>query len=44
MFMFKSRIVLSRCFLSPLRYNGGIVKDEFVDTRKEFVEFIDFCP
>ena len=44
MFMFKPRIVLSRCFLSPVRYNGGIVKDEFVDKLKEFVEFIDLCP
>lgn len=42
--MVKPRIVLSRCFLSPVRYDGGVVKDEFVDRLKEFVEFIDLCP
>lgn len=42
--MVKPRIVLSRCFLSPVRYDGGTVKDEFVDRLKEFVEVIDLCP
>jgi len=40
----KPKIVLSRCFIHPVRYNGGIVSDEFVEKLKFYVDYIDFCP
>lgn len=40
----KPRIILSRCFSQPVRYNGGIVNDEFINKLKNYVDFIDFCP
>ncbi|MCX7988560.1 MAG: DUF523 and DUF1722 domain-containing protein [Thermodesulfovibrio sp.] len=40
----KPRILLSRCFSQPVRYNGSIVNDEFVNKLKDYIEFIDFCP
>ncbi len=42
--MSKPRIILSRCFFSPVRYDGGMISDDFVNKLKEFVEFIDLCP
>lgn len=42
--MCKPRIVLSRCFLQPVRYDGRIVINDFVDKLKKFAEFIDICP
>lgn len=42
--MSKPRIILSRCFLSPVRYDGGMISDDFVEKLKGFVEFIDICP
>lgn len=42
--MVKPKIVLSRCFLQPVRYNGGIVSDDFVDKLKNHVDIIDLCP
>ncbi|WP_353684876.1 DUF1722 domain-containing protein [Thermodesulfovibrio sp. 3907-1M] len=42
--MTKPKIVLSRCFLKPVRYNGGVVVDEFVEKLKPYIEYIDFCP
>jgi len=42
--MIKPRIVLSRCFLKPTRYNGTQVYDEFVEKLKNYVEYIDICP
>ncbi|MGB9710944.1 MAG: YbgA family protein [Thermodesulfovibrio sp.] len=42
--MTKPKIVLSRCFLKPVRYNGGMVFDEFVEKLKPYIEYIDFCP
>ncbi len=42
--MTKPRIILSRCFLKPVRYDGGIINDEFVEKLKNFVEIIDVCP
>lgn len=42
--MAKPKIVLSRCFLKPVRYNGGVVVDEFVEKIKPYIEYIDFCP
>jgi uncharacterized protein YbgA (DUF1722 family)/uncharacterized protein YbbK (DUF523 family) len=40
----KPRIVLSRCFLEPVRYNGEIIKDEFVERLKPYIDYIDLCP
>ncbi|MCX8082154.1 MAG: DUF523 and DUF1722 domain-containing protein [bacterium] len=42
--MQKPKIVLSRCFSEPVRYNGERVNNNFVNRLKEFVDFIDFCP
>lgn len=42
--MTKPKIVLSRCFLQPVRYNGGIVSDDFIDKVKSHVDTIDLCP
>ncbi|GAB5046027.1 YbgA family protein [Thermodesulfovibrio sp. TK110] len=42
--MIKPKIVLSRCFSKPVRYNGGVVVDEFVEKLKPYIEYIDFCP
>ena len=42
--MIKPRIVLSRCFLKPVRYDGRIIHDEFVEKLKDFVEVVDLCP
>jgi hypothetical protein len=29
--MQKPKIVLSRCFSQPVRYNGGIINDDFIE-------------
>jgi uncharacterized protein YbgA (DUF1722 family)/uncharacterized protein YbbK (DUF523 family) len=42
--MQKPRIVLSRCFSQPVRYNGGIINDDFIEKLKHYVDYIDFCP
>lgn len=42
--MVKPKIVISRCFLEPVRYNGEIVKDFFIEKLKNYVDFIDVCP
>ncbi|MFN4227437.1 MAG: YbgA family protein [Candidatus Ratteibacteria bacterium] len=42
--MSKPKIVLSRCFLEPVRYNGQVVNDDFVNKLKNFVDILDFCP
>ncbi|MEO0123782.1 MAG: DUF523 and DUF1722 domain-containing protein [candidate division WOR-3 bacterium] len=42
--MDKSRIILSRCFCEAVRYNGGIVQDEFVERLKKFVDYELVCP
>lgn len=42
--MARPKIVLSRCFIEPVRYNGGVVSDEFVEKLKKHVDFVDFCP
>ncbi|MFN4132478.1 MAG: DUF523 and DUF1722 domain-containing protein, partial [Caldimicrobium sp.] len=40
----KPRIVLSKCFLKAVRYDGGRVYDDFVDKLINFVEVIEVCP
>lgn len=42
--MVKPRIVMSRCFLKPVRYDGEVIHDEFVEKLKKFVETVDLCP
>ncbi|MGQ9602654.1 MAG: YbgA family protein [bacterium] len=41
----RPRILVSKCInLAPLRYNGGIVKDEFAAKLYRFVDLIPVCP
>lgn len=42
--MAKPKIIISRCFLEPVRYNGEIVKDFFIEKLKNYVDFVDVCP
>ena len=42
---YKPRIVLSRCLnIEPVRYNGGIVNDDFSKKLLNYVEYITVCP
>lgn len=41
----RPRIVMSMCLgISPVRYNGSIVYDNFVETLKRYVDVQPFCP
>lgn len=41
----RPKIVISKCInLEAVRYNGGIIKDEFAERLGKFVEFIPVCP
>lgn len=40
----KPKIILSRCFSEPVRYNGEMINDEFVSKLIKFVEYIKICP
>lgn len=42
--MIKPRIVLSRCFCKPVRYDGRVVINDFVEKLKPHIDYIDFCP
>ncbi|MCX7724374.1 MAG: DUF523 and DUF1722 domain-containing protein [Thermodesulfovibrio sp.] len=42
--MLKPKILFSRCFFEPVRYNASIVVDDFVDRLKNYVEPICVCP
>lgn len=42
--MIKPKILLSRCFNEPVRFNGGIVRDEVVEKLKPFIEPMYICP
>jgi len=42
--MIKPKIFLSKCFSYPVRYNGGIVHDEFIEKLKKFVDYELICP
>ncbi len=42
--MSKPKIILSKCFSQPVRYNGGIVNDDFVNALKEHIHYLDLCP
>lgn len=41
----KPRILVSECInLAPVRYNGGIIKNEFAEKLYKFVDVIPVCP
>lgn len=41
----KPKVVISKCInISPVRYNGGIIKDDFVEKLMQFIEVIPVCP
>jgi len=42
--MLKPKILFSRCFFEPVRYNGGVVIDEFIEKLKKYVEHFYLCP
>lgn len=42
--MIKPKVLFSRCFFEPVRYNGEIIRDDFVEKLKEFVDYIYLCP
>lgn len=42
--MIKPKIIFSRCFFEPVRYNGGIVIDDFIEKFKNHVECVFICP
>jgi len=45
MVQYKPRIVISRCLnIEPVRYNGGIINDEFSKKLLDHVEYIAVCP
>ncbi len=42
---FKPVVVLSRCInKEPVRYNGGIINDEFAKKLENYVDYITVCP
>uniref|UniRef100_A0A7C2PKU8 DUF1722 domain-containing protein n=1 Tax=candidate division WOR-3 bacterium TaxID=2052148 RepID=A0A7C2PKU8_UNCW3 len=41
----KPNIVISKCInLAPVRYNGGIIRDEFAEKLGKYVNYIPVCP
>ena len=41
----KPIIVISKCInIASVRYNGGIIKDDFVEKLMQFIEVIPVCP
>ncbi|GLI53714.1 YbgA family protein [Thermodesulfovibrio yellowstonii] len=42
--MLKPKILFSRCFFEPVRYNGGLVIDEFIEKLKNYVDHFYLCP
>ncbi|MGQ9464944.1 MAG: YbgA family protein [bacterium] len=42
--MTKPKVIVSKCFSYPVRYNGGIVHDEFIEKLKRFVDYKLVCP
>lgn len=43
--MLKPKIIISRCLnIEPVRYNGGIVNDEFSKKLLNYVDYITVCP
>lgn len=42
--MFKPKILISKCFFSAVRYDGGIINDDFIEKLKRYVNYIEVCP
>jgi len=42
--MAKPNIVVSRCFVEAVRYNGARISSAFVDKLRDFANFITVCP
>lgn len=42
--MLKPKILFSRCFFDPVRYNGGLVIDDFIEKLKAYVDCLYLCP
>ncbi|PMP98025.1 MAG: DUF1722 domain-containing protein, partial [Thermodesulfobacterium geofontis] len=40
----KPKIVISKCFFEPVRYDGGIISEPFVENLKKYIESVTFCP
>lgn len=40
----RPKILLSRCYSEPTRYDGGIVNDAFINKLKQYIDFINVCP
>lgn len=38
------KIVISRCFIKPVRYDGTQVADPFVTKLLPYIEILDICP
>ncbi len=44
MYKHKPKIVISRCYIDPVRYDGNKVNETFVHNILKFVEYIPICP
>lgn len=42
--MFKPNLLISKCFNSNVRYDGGTIKDPFIEILKKYINFVDICP
>ncbi len=43
--MIKPKILVSKCLnFEPVRWNGIMIKDEFVESLKKYVDFVTVCP
>jgi uncharacterized protein YbgA (DUF1722 family)/uncharacterized protein YbbK (DUF523 family) len=40
----RPKILLSKCYFEPVRYNGSIVNDDFINKLKKHIDFISLCP
>lgn len=40
----RPKILLSRCYSEAVRYNGGIVNDDFINKLKNYIDYINLCP
>ncbi len=41
---YRPNLVISRCFVEPVRYNGARISSDFMDRLKDHVSFIPVCP
>lgn len=40
----RPKLLLSRCYSEAVRYNGGIVNDDFINKLKNYIDYINLCP